>query len=91
MTHYVSLKGRLGPMPVRLHLRVIDTTIPIVLWYPFLATFQPLVDLKKRRVRVTRKGSMFDIPALAIADSFRMTCAVEEVPRGEVTALLAGV
>jgi hypothetical protein len=91
VTHFVSLSGRLGPMPVRLHLRVINTTIPIVLGYPFIAKFQPLVDWKNRRIRVTRKGKMFDIPALAVADSFRMTCPVEEVPREAVTAILAGV
>ena len=35
VTHLVQLSARLGPMPVRLSLRVIKTTIPIVLGYHF--------------------------------------------------------
>ena len=74
-------------MPVRLNLRVIDTAIPVVLGYPFLAKFQPLIDWKRRRVRVTRKGKMFDIPALAAADSYRMTCPVESADEPKVMAI----
>ena len=35
VTHFVQLSARLGPMPVRLSLMVIKTTIPIVIGYPF--------------------------------------------------------
>ena len=35
VTHFVQLSARLGSMPVRLSLRVINTTIPIVLGYTF--------------------------------------------------------
>ena len=34
-THFVQLSARLGPIPVSLSFRVIKTTIPIVLGYPF--------------------------------------------------------
>ena len=74
-------------MPVRLLLRVIKTTIPIVLGYPFLARTQPTINWKQRVLRIERNGSVFEIKALAIADSYRMTCPVVRVTKigdGEV-------
>ena len=74
-------------MPVRLSLRVIKTTIPIVLGYPFLARTQPTIDWKQRVLRIERKWKVFEIKALAIADSYRMTCPVVRVTKmdeGEV-------
>ena len=87
VTHFVQLSARLGPMPVRLSIRVIKTTIPIVLGYPFLARTQPTIDWKQRVLRIERKGKVFEIKALAIADSYRMTCPVVRVAKmgeGEV-------
>ena len=87
VTHFVQLSAGLGPMPVRLSLRVIKTTIPIVLGYPFLARTQPTIDWKQRVLRIEPKGKVFDINALAIADSYRMTCPVVRVTKigeGEV-------
>ena len=52
VTHFVQLSARLGPMPVRLSLRVIKTTILIVLGYPFLARTQPTIDWKQRVLRI---------------------------------------
>ena len=43
VTDFVQLSARLGPMQVRLSLRVIKTTILIVLGYPFLAMTQPTI------------------------------------------------
>ena len=74
-------------MPVRLSLRVIKTTIPIVLGYPFLARTQPTIDWKQRVLRIERKGKMFKIKALAITDSYILTCPVVRVTKmgeGEV-------
>ena len=71
----------LGPMPVKLSLSVIKTTIRIVLGYPFLARTQPTIDWKQRVLRVERKGKIFEIKALAIADSYRMTCPVVRVAK----------
>ena len=87
VTHFVQLSARLGPMPVRLSLRVIKTTIPIVLGYPFLERTQPTIDWKQRVLRIERNGKVFEIKALAIADSYRMTCPVVRVTKmgdGEV-------
>ena len=87
VTHFVQLSARLGPIPVRLSLRVINTTIPIVFGYPFLARTQPAIDWKQRVLRIERKGKVFEIKALAIADSYRMTCPVVRVTKmgeGEV-------
>ena len=81
VTHFVQLSSRLGPMTVRLSLRVIKTTIPIVLGYPFLARTQPTIDWKQRVLRIERKGKVFEIKALAIADSYRMTCPVVRVTK----------
>ena len=89
VTHFVQLSARLGPMPVRLALRVIKTTIPIVFGYPFLAKTQPTIDCKQRVLRIKRKGKVFEIKALAIADSYRMTRPVVMVAKmgeGEVEA-----
>ena len=60
---------------------MIKTTIPIVLGYPFLARTQPTVDWKKRVLRIERKGRVFEVKALAIADSYRMTCPVVRVTK----------
>ncbi len=49
---------------MRLYLRVIETTIPIVLGYPFLMKFNPQVDWRGRWVRIERKGKVFQIPDL---------------------------
>ena len=76
VTHFVQLSARLWPMPVRLSLMVIKNTIPIVLCYPFLARTQPTIDWKHRVLRIERKGKVFEIKALAIPDSYRMTCPV---------------
>ena len=68
---------------------VIKTTIPIVLGYPFLARTQPTIDWKQRVLRSERKGKVFEIKALAIADSYMMTCPVVRVTKmgeGEVEA-----
>ena len=70
-------------MPVMLALRVIKTTIPIVLGYPFLAKTQPTIGWKQRVLRIERKGKVFEIKALAIADSYRMTCPVVSVMKME--------
>ena len=48
-------------MPVRLSLRVINTTIPIVLGYHFLARTQPTIDWKQRVLMVERKRKVFEI------------------------------
>ena len=68
-------------MAVRLSLRVIKTTIPIVLGYPFLARTQPTTDWKQLVLRIERKWKVFEIKALAIADSYRMTCPVVRVAK----------
>ena len=81
VTHFVHMSARLGPMPVRLSLRVIKTTIPIVSGYTFLARTQPTIDWKQRVLRVERKGKIFEIKALAIADSYRMTYPVMRVAK----------
>ena len=62
---------------------MIKTTIPIVLGYPFLARTQPTIDWKQRVLRIERKGKVFEIKALAIADSYRMTCPVVSVMKKE--------
>ena len=81
VTHFVQLSARLWPMQVRLSLRVIKTTIQIVLGYPFLAMRQPTIDWKQLVLRVERNGKIFEIKALSIADSYRMTCPVVRVAR----------
>ena len=68
-------------MPVRLSLRVIKTSIPFVLGYPFLARTQPTIDWKQRVLKIERKGKVFEIKALEIADSYRMTCPVVRVTK----------
>ena len=76
VTHFVSLSGLLGQMAVSLLLRVIKTTIPVVLGYPFVAKMQPLIDWKRMVLRVERKGLVFEIPALPPSNFFRMTSPV---------------
>ena len=68
-------------MPVRLSLRVIKTTIPIVLGYPFLARTQPTIDLKQRVLRIERKGKVFEIRAFPRG----MGSSTVDVNRGQWT------
>ena len=66
---------------------VINTTIPIVLGYPFLVKTQLTIDWKQRVLRIERKGKVFEIKVFAIADSYIMTCPVVRVTKmdeGEV-------
>ena len=65
----MQFSARLGPMPVRLLLRVIKTTIPILLGYLFLARPQPTIDWKQWVLRVERKRKLFEVKTLAIVDS----------------------
>ena len=69
VTHFEQLSAMLEYMPVKLSLTVIKTTIPIVLGYPFLARTQSTIDWKQRVLRVEREWKIFEIKALAIADS----------------------
>ena len=39
-------------------------------------TLSDWIDWKQRVLRIERKGKVFEIKALAIADSYRMTCPV---------------
>ena len=68
-------------MPVMLSLRMIKTTIPFVFGYPFLARTKPTIDWNQRVLRIERKGKVFEIKALAVADSYRMTCPVVRVAK----------
>ena len=81
VTNFVQLSARLWPMPVRLSLSVIKTTIPIVLGYTFLARTQPTIYWKQRVLRIERKGKVIEIKALAISDSYMMTCPVVRVTK----------
>ena len=42
---------------------------------------QPTNDWKQRVLRIERKGKVFEMKALAIADSYRMTCPVVRVAK----------
>ena len=46
-----------------------------------MAKTQPTIDWKQRVLRIERKGKVFEIKALAIADSYRMTCPVVRVTK----------
>ena len=81
VTPFVQLSAMLGPMPVRLSLRVIKTTIPIVVGYPFLARTQPTIDWKQRVLIIERNWKVFEIKASEIADSYMMTCPVVRVTK----------
>ena len=59
-------------MLIKLQLRVIKTSIPVVLGYPFLTKYQPHIDWK-RFVRI------YEIQALPAADSFRITASTSGV------------
>ena len=77
--HFVQLSARMEHMPVRLSLMAINTTIPIVLWYPFIASIQPMVDWKQRLFRIERMLRVFQTKALSTAVSYQMTCQVVRV------------
>jgi len=44
VTRFVQVQAKVGEMPVKLQLRVIQMTIPVVLGYPFLAGRQPHIE-----------------------------------------------
>ena len=49
---------------MRLFLRVIETPLPIVLGYPFLHQFNPLINWKHRIVQVIHNGTTHIIPVV---------------------------
>ena len=72
VTHFVKVSGRLGSMPIRLMLRVIATSLPVVLGYPFLAKLNPLIDFRRRILRIQRAGKTNEIKALPAPESYSL-------------------
>ena len=72
VTHFVKVSGRLGPMPIRLMLRVIATSLPVVLGYPFLAKLNPFIDFRRRLLRIQRSGKTYEIKALPSVESYSL-------------------
>ena len=48
--HFVRVHAAIGDLKLKLFLRVISTPLPIVLRYPFLHQFNPVIDWKNRTV-----------------------------------------
>ena len=75
--------------PITLQLRVIKTSIPVVLVYPFLTKHQPHIDLKRRFVMTWMKCRIYEIQALPATDSFRITASTTGVMEVEWDMLQA--
>ena len=79
VTHFVKVAGRLGPMPVKLMLRVIATTLPVVLGYTFVSRLNPHIDFRRRVLRIERHGRTFKIRALPTSESYSIGRTVATV------------
>ena len=62
--YLVRVRATIGGVHVRLFLRVIDTPLPIVLCYPFLHQFNPLINWKHRTVQIIHKRTTHIIPVV---------------------------
>ena len=62
--HFVRVRATIRDLHVRLFLRVINTTLPIVLGYPFLRQFNPLIHWKHQNVQIVYNETTHIIPVV---------------------------
>ena len=62
--HFVRVRATIEDLHELLFLRVIDTTLPIVLGYPLLYQFNPLINWKHRTVQIIHNGKIHIIPVV---------------------------
>ena len=62
--HYVRLYTRIGNLKIKLFLRVIETPLPIVLGYPFLAWYNPTINWAKRSMQINFGGKTTTVPTV---------------------------
>ena len=62
--HYVRLYTRIGNLKIKLFLRVIETPLPIVLGYQFLAWYNPTINWVKRSMQITFGGKTTTVPTV---------------------------
>ena len=66
ITHFVRLYLRMGDLTIRCSLHVTQSTGDIILGYPFLVRFEPLIHWKDRYMEIEHKNQyhrIFGIPA----------------------------
>ena len=72
--HFMRVRATSGDLHVQLLLRVIVTALPIVLGYPFLHQFDPLINWKHRTVQIIHNGITHIIPWLRPMETRTPTC-----------------
>ena len=61
--HFVRPVLRIGDMRARLALKVFDTTIPMILGYPFLRVLRVKPDWTTRKVELSQRGLTYEVQA----------------------------
>ena len=64
--HFVRVRATTVDLNVRLFLRVSDTPLTIVLGYPFMHKFNPLINWKHRTVQIIHNGTTNIIPVVKV-------------------------
>ena len=77
--HFVRPVRRIGELRARLALKVFDTTIPMILGYPFLRMLRVKPDWTTRKVELSRRGLPYEVKA-ATAPSGMINVIREFVP-----------
>ena len=71
--YFVPVCAKIGDLHVQLFLRVIDTPLQIVLGYPFMHQFNPLINWKHRTVQIIHNGTTHIIPVVKAYGNFAHT------------------
>ena len=85
--HFVRVHAAIGDLKLKLFLRVISTPLPIVLGYPFLHQFNPMIDWKNRTVIITLGKKTHTIPVVKAYGTPHQPMSVDAV--ADVQAVLS--
>ena len=64
--YFVRITAKLGRMPVRLFLRVINTHLEVVLGFPFLYHFNPWINWRSRTLYIESAVATYKIKTMPI-------------------------
>ena len=78
MLHFVRVTVVVGTLHLRLFLRVITTTLPIVLGYPFLQQFNPMINWKSRTVQITVGRKTHTMPVVQAFNALHVASSSDE-------------
>ena len=76
---FVRVRVSLGPLVLRMCLRVLDMSPELILGYPFLYSLQPLIDWRKRSMTVVHRGKTYVLSSFRHCDFLQLLTDYPEV------------